>query len=284
MSARARRSRRPRSLDRTLKGELKTGADREAAQRVGLLLAERAKAAGVEAVSSIAADIAYTDGFKALAEGAREGVWRCRPRSEMGRHSGRGERSDDREQGELVDRLVSVDPVAKVVKGGRRFGFSALVVVGDGKGRVGFGSGKAREVPEAVRKATDQAKRSIVRMPLRQGRTLHHDILGRFGSGYVLMRAAPPGTGIIAGGPMRSVFQALGIHDVVGEVAGLVQPAQYGEGDLRCARARGDVTPRSVAAKRGKKVSGYLIGRRETDGGRAAAEGGGLEPWPPSSS
>ena len=132
--------------------------------------------------------------------------------------------SDERQDGELVDRLVNINRVAKVVKGGRRFGFSALVVVGDGKGRVGYGSGKAREVPEAVRKATEQAKRSMIRVPLRQGRTLHHDIEGRFGAGHVVLRAAPPGTGIIAGGPMRAVFEALGIADVVAKSIGSSNP------------------------------------------------------------
>ncbi|MGI9452549.1 MAG: 30S ribosomal protein S5, partial [Geminicoccaceae bacterium] len=132
---------------------------------------------------------------------------------------------DDRQgDGELTDKLVNVNRVAKVVKGGRRFGFSALVVVGDGKGRVGFGSGKAREVPEAVRKATEQAKRGMIRVPLRQGRTLHHDVEGRFGAGHVVLRAAPPGTGIIAGGPMRAVFESLGIGDVVAKSIGTSNP------------------------------------------------------------
>lgn len=127
---------------------------------------------------------------------------------------------DDRTDGELIDKLVNINRVAKVVKGGRRFGFSALVVVGDGRGRVGYGSGKAREVPEAVRKATEQAKRAMIRVPLRQGRTLHHDVKGHFGAGRVLLRAAPAGTGIIAGGPMRAVFEALGINDVVAKSLG----------------------------------------------------------------
>ena len=161
--------------------------------------------------------------------------------------------ADDRQDGELVDRLVSVNRVAKVVKGGRRFGFSALVVVGDGKGRVGYGSGKAREVPEAVRKATEQAKRGMIRVPLRQGRTLHHDIIGHFGAGRVLLRAAPPGTGIIAGGPMRAVFEALGIHDVVAKSLGSTNPHNM-------VKATFDalvhvVSPRLIAAKRGKKVA-----------------------------
>jgi small subunit ribosomal protein S5 len=173
----------------------------------------------------------------------------------------RGRQSEDRQDSELIDRLVSVNRVAKVVKGGRRFGFSALVVVGDGKGRVGYGSGKAREVPEAVRKATEQAKRGMVRVPLRQGRTLHHDVLGRFGSGRVVLRTAPPGTGIIAGGPMRSVFEALGISDVVAKSLGSANPHNMVKATFD---ALGLVmSPRSVAAKRGKKVSD-LIGRRET--------------------
>jgi small subunit ribosomal protein S5 len=176
---------------------------------------------------------------------------------------------EERGDGELIDRLVSVNRVAKVVKGGRRFGFSALVVVGDGKGRVGYGSGKAREVPEAVRKATEQAKRGMIRVPLRQGRTLHHDVLGRFGAGSVVLRAAPPGTGIIAGGPMRAVFEALGIGDVVAKCLGSANPhnmvkATFAALQLVC-------SPRTVAAKRGKKVTD-LVGRREAGGEPARAE------------
>jgi small subunit ribosomal protein S5 len=181
---------------------------------------------------------------------------------------GRERSSDDRGDGELVDRLVSVNRVAKVVKGGRRFGFSALVVVGDGKGRVGFGSGKAREVPEAVRKATDQAKRSMVRVPLRQGRTLHHDIIGHFGAGRVLLRTAPPGTGIIAGGPMRAVCEALGIQDVVGKSLGSTNPHNMVKATFHA--LVNVVSPRLIAAKRGRKV-GDILGRREGDTAAAAA-------------
>src|SRR5690606_36245808 len=119
-----------------------------------------------------------------------------------------------RDEAEYIEKLVAINRVAKVVKGGKRFGFSALVVVGDGKGRVGHGSGKAKEVPEAIRKATEQAKRNMVRVPLREGRTLHHDMSGKFGAGLVHLRSAVPGTGIIAGGPMRAVFEALGVQDV----------------------------------------------------------------------
>jgi small subunit ribosomal protein S5 len=182
----------------------------------------------------------------------------------------RGRGGDDRQQDELIDRLVSVNRVAKVVKGGRRFGFSALVVVGDGKGRVGFGSGKAREVPEAVRKATEQAKRGMVRVPLRQGRTLHHDTLGHFGAGRVVLRSAPPGTGIIAGGPMRSVFEALGINDVVAKSLGSANPHNMVKATFHALSQV--MSPRSVAAKRGKKVSD-IIGRRESIEGVRVAEG-----------
>ena len=130
-----------------------------------------------------------------------------------GQREGGGSR-EDREQSELIEKLVAINRVAKVVKGGRRFGFAAIVVVGDGKGRSGYGTGKAREVPEAIRKATDQAKRAMIRIPLREGRTLHHDVHGHFGSGKVVLRPAKPGTGIIAGGPMRAMFEVLGVANV----------------------------------------------------------------------
>ncbi|HEX5079611.1 MAG TPA: 30S ribosomal protein S5 [Geminicoccaceae bacterium] len=174
---------------------------------------------------------------------------------------------EERQDGDLVDRLVNINRVAKVVKGGRRFGFSALVVVGDGKGRVGYGGGKAREVPEAVRKATEQAKRSMIRVPLRQGRTLHHDIQGQFGAGKVVLRAAPAGTGIIAGGPMRAVFEALGVSDVVAKSLGTANPHNMIKATF--AALSGMMSPRAVAAKRGKKV-GDIVGRRE--GGESRAE------------
>ena len=174
---------------------------------------------------------------------------------------------DDRpDSGELIDRLVNINRVAKVVKGGRRFGFSALVIVGDGKGRVGYGSGKAREVPEAVRKATEQAKRTLIRVPLRQGRTLHHDIQGHFGAGRVVLRAAPAGTGIIAGGPMRAVFEALGINDVVAKSIGSTNPHNMVKATFDALTKM--MSPRAVAAKRGKKV-GDIVGRRD---GEARAE------------
>ncbi|MHB1219346.1 MAG: 30S ribosomal protein S5 [Alphaproteobacteria bacterium] len=174
-----------------------------------------------------------------------------------GRDRDRGPR--DREDSDLREKLVSINRVAKVVKGGRRFGFSAVVVVGDGKGRVGFGKGKAREVPEAIRKGTEHAKRAMVRIPLREGRTIHHDVQGEFGAGRVVLRTAPAGTGIIAGGPMRAIFECLGVQDVVAKSVGTSNPHNM----LRATfTALSHVmSPRQVAAKRGKKVSD-VIGRR----------------------
>ncbi len=174
---------------------------------------------------------------------------------------GRGrDRNREERDSEFVDRLVHINRVAKVVKGGRRFGFAALVVVGDQKGRVGFGHGKAREVPEAIRKATEAAKRSVVRVPLREGRTLHHDVNGRHGAGRVVLRAAPAGTGIIAGGPMRAVFESLGVHDVVAKSQGSSNPYNMVRATFN-ALARED-SPRSVAQRRNLKVS-TLQSRRQ---------------------
>ncbi|MFZ4761619.1 MAG: 30S ribosomal protein S5 [Alphaproteobacteria bacterium] len=168
----------------------------------------------------------------------------------------------EREDSDLIEKLVSINRVAKVVKGGRRFGFAALVVVGDGRGRVGAGSGKAKEVPEAIKKATDQAKKSMVKVPLREGRTLHHDLKGAFGAGSVVLRAAPSGTGIIAGGPMRSVFEALGIQDVVAKSIGSSNPHNMVKATLDAFSILS--TPRAVASRRGKKISD-ILGRREND-------------------
>ncbi|MCK6451014.1 MAG: 30S ribosomal protein S5 [Alphaproteobacteria bacterium] len=180
------------------------------------------------------------------------------PRGDRARRGGEGA-PRDREESELVEKLVSINRVAKVVKGGRRFGFAALVVVGDQKGRVGHGAGKAREVPEAIRKATDQARRSMVRVPMREGRTLHHDVYGRFGAGKVVLRAASEGTGIIAGGPMRAIFEALGLKDVVGKSVGTSNPHNMVKA---CFAAFGGMSsPRAVAARRGKKVS-EILGKR----------------------
>ena len=154
---------------------------------------------------------------------------------------------------ELIDKLVGINRVAKVVKGGRRFGFAALVVVGDGKGRVGVGSGKAKEVPEAIRKATDKAKSSLIKVPLKEGRTLHHDAIGIFGAGKVNIRSAPSGTGIIAGGPMRAVFETLGIQDVVAKSVGSSNPHNMVKATIQA--LKNIQSPRSVASKRGKKVA-----------------------------
>ncbi|WP_169568530.1 30S ribosomal protein S5 [Sneathiella limimaris] len=160
---------------------------------------------------------------------------------------------------EFVEKLVHINRVAKVVKGGRRFGFAALVVAGDQNGRVGYGHGKAREVPEAIRKATEEAKRKMIRVPLREARTLHHDVKGHFGAGRVMLRAAPPGTGIIAGGPMRAIFEALGVHDVVTKSVGTSNPYNMVKATFEALENMN--SPRQVAAKRGKKVS-EIVGRR----------------------
>jgi len=183
------------------------------------------------------------------------------------------ERSRDRDReerdSEFVDKLVHINRVAKVVKGGKRFGFAALVVVGDQKGRVGFGHGKAREVPEAIRKATEAAKRGMIRVPLREGRTLHHDIDGRHGAGKVVLRAAPAGTGIIAGGPMRAVFETLGVQDVVAKSLGSSNP--YNMVRATFDALKHEQSPRMVAARRGKKVS-EIVGRRADGAGEALSE------------
>ncbi|TDI55703.1 MAG: 30S ribosomal protein S5 [Alphaproteobacteria bacterium] len=168
--------------------------------------------------------------------------------------------SDNREENDVIEKLVAINRVAKVVKGGRRFGFAALVVVGDGKGHVGYGHGKAREVPEAIRKATEQAKGQLIRVPLREGRTLHHDIIGHFGAGLVKLRSAPAGTGIIAGGPMRAIFESLGVQDVVAKSIGSSNPYNMIKATFDALR-RVD-SPRQVAARRGKRV-GDIVGRRE---------------------
>ncbi|MEE9194969.1 MAG: 30S ribosomal protein S5 [Alphaproteobacteria bacterium] len=164
-----------------------------------------------------------------------------------------------REESDLVEKLVGINRVAKVVKGGRRFGFAALVVVGDGRGRAGFGNGKAREVPEAIRKATEKAKRHMVRVPLREGRTLHHDVRGHYGAGKVVIRAASPGTGIIAGGPMRAIFEALGVQDVVAKSVGSSNPHNMIKAAFQ--GLTHSSSPRMVAQRRGKKVSD-LVGER----------------------
>ncbi len=168
----------------------------------------------------------------------------------------RGGRRDRDETPEFADRLVAINRVAKTTKGGKNFGFAALVVVGDQNGRVGFGKGKAKEVPEAIRKATEQAKRQMIRVPLREGRTLHHDMKGRHGAGKVVMRTAPAGTGIIAGGPMRAVFEMLGVQDVVAKSIGSQNP--YNMIRATIDGLKKEASPRHVAQRRGKKVSDIL--------------------------
>ena len=196
-----------------------------------------------------------------MAEQTPRGTSRNKGGSE-GRGRGRGRERGPRdrdEDDELIDKLVHINRVSKVIKGGRRFSFGALVVVGDGRGRVGYGMGKAREVPEAIRKATDKAKRNLIRIPLREGRTLHHDIRGRFGAGRVFLRAAPPGTGIIAGGPMRAVFETMGVQDVVAKSIGTANPHNMVKATFEA--LRNCVSPRGVAARRGKKI-GEIVARR----------------------
>ena len=191
---------------------------------------------------------------------------------EEGRGRGRGQgkgRGEREERDEFVDKLVAINRVAKVVKGGKNFGFAALVVVGDQKGRVGYGKGKAREVPEAIRKATQEAKRNLVRVPLREGRTLHHDAAGRWGAGKVVLRSAPPGTGIIAGGPMRAIFETLGVQDVVAKSLGSSNPYNMVRATVDALQHQ--QSPRTMASKRGKKVSDILTGRgRGADAADAA--------------
>jgi small subunit ribosomal protein S5 len=193
-----------------------------------------------------------------MAQGERAGPGSDRPRGRR-----REREREERDSGGIVDKLVHINRVAKVVKGGRRFGFAALVIVGDQKGRVGFGHGKAREVPEAIRKATETAKRSMIRVSLREGRTLHHDVEGHHGAGRVKLRAAPPGTGIISGGPMRALLESLGVQDVVAKSLG-------SSNSYNMVRATFDAlslqdSPRSVAARRGLKVSVLQSRRGKVD-------------------
>ena len=215
---------------------------------------------------------------------AEQAVGAGGPSSAEGR-DGRGGRSDDRrgrrddrggrggrdggEKSNFLERVVAINRVSKVVKGGRRFSFTALVIVGDGAGMVGVGYGKAKEVPEAIRKANDKTKRNLVRVPLREGRTLHHDVAGRHGAGKVVLRAAPPGTGIIAGGPMRAVFETLGVQDIVAKSMGTSNP--YNMVRATFDALKHEDSPRGVAARRGKKVSDIVSRRRDGAGDAATA-------------
>ncbi|GAA0437710.1 MULTISPECIES: 30S ribosomal protein S5 [Sphingomonas] len=200
--------------------------------------------------------------------GPRGGRGRGGERGRGGRDGNRGRRDDRRNEDggeELIEKLVHINRVSKTVKGGKRFGFAALVVVGDGKGRVGFGHGKAREVPEAISKATASAKKAMVRVPLKDGRTLHHDGNGHFGAGRVTVRSAPAGTGIIAGGPMRAIFESLGVADVVTKSVGTSNPYNMIRATFEALNEQ--TSPKSVAQRRGKKIAD-LLGR----GGSQAAE------------
>ncbi len=185
------------------------------------------------------------------------------------RRGGRGGRNQEEQGEELIEKLVHINRVSKTVKGGKRFGFAALVVVGDGQGRVGFGHGKAREVPEAINKATASAKKAMVRVPLKEGRTLHHDGNGRFGAGKVTIRTAPAGTGIIAGGPMRAIFESLGVADVVTKSVGTSNPYNMIRATFEALTDQ--TSPKAVAARRGKKVVD-LLGRGGADQQTAEAE------------
>jgi small subunit ribosomal protein S5 len=204
--------------------------------------------------------------------GGGEGGGEGDRRRGRGRDRGNDNRQERQDGDDLKDKLVTINRVAKVVKGGRRFSFAALVVVGDQKGRVGWGAGKAREVPEAIRKATERAKRGMIRVPMREGRTLHHDQVGEYGAGRVILRAAPAGTGIIAGGPMRAVFETLGMGDVVAKCTGTTNPHNMVKATFA---ALGKCTsPRAVAARRGKKVTD-LLGPRK-DAAEYATEAGNV--------
>ena len=199
---------------------------------------------------------------------AREG--QQRDNREGGRRDGGRGRGREEKDSDLIDKLVHINRVAKVVKGGRRFGFAALVVVGDGNGRVGFGHGKAREVPEAIRKATEEAKKSMIRIPLKDGRTIHHEARGHHGAGKVIVRPAPAGTGVIAGGPMRAVFEALGVSDVVSKSLGTSNPYNM----VRAAfdALKNQQSPRMVAQRRGRSVSEILARREDTTSESVSAQ------------
>jgi len=235
--------------------------------------AAAAPAAAAPAAETPAAEAPAQETQRPEGRGPRGGRGGGRGGGRDGGGRGRGGRRDDRrgrggdDDGgeELIEKLVHINRVSKTVKGGKRFGFAALVVVGDGKGRAGFGHGKAREVPEAISKATASAKKAMIRVPLRDGRTLHHDGLGHFGAGRVTVRSAPAGTGIIAGGPMRAVFESLGVADVVTKSVGTSNPYNMIRATFEALKEQ--TSPRSVSQRRGKKVAD-LLGR----GGASAAE------------
>lgn len=224
----------------------------------------------VETVEAVEATTSAPEQREGRGRGGRGGRDRGGDR-DGGRGRGRGRRDERREEegDELIEKLVHINRVSKTVKGGKRFGFAALVVVGDGKGRVGFGHGKAREVPEAITKATAAAKKKMIRVPLKEGRTLHHDGLGKFGAGHVNVRSAPAGTGIIAGGPMRAVFESLGVADVVTKSIGTSNPYNMIRATFDALATQ--TSPKSVAQRRGKKVAD-LLGRGGASEAEAEAE------------
>ena len=235
----------------------------ETNQTEGTEVAPEAAAAPAEAVSADVAGSAPPEGRRERGARGGRGGRDNRGGGNRGRRDDnrRGGRGGDEEGGEeLIEKLVHINRVSKTVKGGKRFGFAALVVVGDGKGRAGFGHGKAREVPEAISKATAAAKKAMLRVPLRDGRTLHHDGLGHFGAGRVYVRSAPAGTGIIAGGPMRAVFESLGVADVVTKSIGTSNPYNMIRATFEALKEQ--TSPKSVAQRRGRKIAD-LMARRE---------------------
>jgi small subunit ribosomal protein S5 len=207
----------------------------------------------VETVAAAPVEGGEREGRRGRGRGGERGGERGERR---GRRDDRRGKPEEEQGEELIEKLVHINRVSKTVKGGKRFGFAALVVVGDGKGRVGFGHGKAREVPEAITKATASAKKKMIRVALKEGRTLHHDGKGHFGAGKVNVRSAPAGTGIIAGGPMRAVFESLGVHDVVTKSVGTSNP--YNMIRATFAALGEQTSPKSVAQRRGKKVTDLL--------------------------
>ena len=255
------------TLDKEVRANIKKSSTVEAAGFIGKLIAERATKSGISEVVFDRGGYIYHGRVKALADAAREAGLKFQERKRVqstDRHNSKKEVKD-----ELVEKLVHVNRVAKTVKGGRTMSFAAVVVVGDQKGRIGFGTGKAAEVPEAIVKATNEAKKNMIRIPLREGRTLHHDVAGRFGAGKVVLRTAPAGTGVIAGGPMRAVFEVLGVQDVVAKSLGSNNPYNMIKATFAALQAIN--SPRMVATKRGKKV-GDIVSRRENTAGKEVKE------------
>ena len=222
------------------------------------------EAAAPESAPAAAPKAAAPEGKKESGRGGNRGDGKGRGR---GRRNDRKPREDEGD--ELIEKLVHINRVSKTVKGGKRFGFAALVVVGDGQGRAGFGHGKAREVPEAINKATAAAKKKMIRVPLKEGRTLHHDGNGRFGAGKVTLRSAPAGTGIIAGGPMRAVFESLGVADVVTKSVGTSNPYNMIRATFDALEHQ--TSPKSVAQRRGKKIAD-LVGRGSDGASKAEVQ------------